>query len=169
MRREHGLGALQVRVAGQDDVEVAVAAVDEGLLQVEQSRVDAVEGVADPEPQIGGDLIVAAAAGVQLAADIAQALDERLLDVHVDVFELGLERKFSRFDFFADGCQRFADLVALCVAEQADLGQHLGMGDRAGDVVRVEAMVEADAFGEAFDAAIGAVGKDAAAGRTGQW
>ena len=46
------------------------------------------------------------------------------------------------------------DLLALVLGKQADLGQHLGVGDRARDVVRVEAAVEADAFGELLDAAI---------------
>ena len=105
---------------------------------------------------------------MQLAAHIAQALDQRLLDVHVDVFELGLERKFARFDLAADGFERCADLAALVDRDQADLGQHLGMGNRAGDVVRVEAVVEADALGEPLDAAVGLLRKDAAAGWTGQ-
>ena len=61
-----------------------------------QQRVDGVDGIADEQLQIGGDLVVAAAAGVQLAADVAQPLDQGRLDVHVDVFELGAERELRR-------------------------------------------------------------------------
>ena len=46
------------------------------------------------------------------------------------------------------------DLVPFVVGEQADLGQHVGVGDRAADVVGVEPAVEADAFGELLDAAV---------------
>ena len=49
---------------------------------------DVVDFVADPEPQVGRNLVVAAAAGVELAADVADPLDQRPLDVHVDVFQL---------------------------------------------------------------------------------
>ena len=67
--------------------------------------------VADPEPQVGGDLVVAAAAGVELAADVADAVDERPLDVHVDVFELVAEREVAGGDFLMDLLQAGDDLV----------------------------------------------------------
>ena len=88
-----------------------------------------------PEPQVGDHLIVAAAGGVQLAADVAEPLDQRLLDVHVDVFQLGAQRKLALLQLPADLPQCLLDLPALLGRQQADLGQHLGVGDRAGDVV----------------------------------
>ena len=57
-----------------------------------------VDRVADPEPQVGRDLVVAAAAGVELAADIAEAVDQRPLDVHVDVFQLLAELELAGGD-----------------------------------------------------------------------
>ena len=110
--------------------------------------------VADPEPQVGRDLVVAAAAGVELAADVADAVDQRPLDVHVDVFQLVAEREVAGGDLLADLLQAGDDLVPLVVGEDADLGQHVGVGDRAADVVGVEPAVEAHAFGELLDAAV---------------
>jgi hypothetical protein len=54
-----------------------------------QPPVNGVQGVADPEPEGGGDLIVPATAGVQLPPDIPQAFNQRLFDVHVNVFQFG--------------------------------------------------------------------------------
>ena len=42
------------------------------------------------------------------------------------------------------------------------------MGYRPSNIVGVESVVETDTFREAFDAAVGAAGKDAAAGWAGQ-
>ena len=135
-------------------VAVAVASADERPLQVDQAAVDLVDRVAAPQPQVGRDLVVAAAGGVQLAADVAEAVDQRPLDVHVDVFQLGLELEAALLNLLADRLQALLNLPAFVGGEQADLGQHLGMGDRGADVVRVEPPVEADAFGELLDAAV---------------
>ena len=93
---------------------------------------------------------------MQLAANIAQAIDKRLFDVHVNVFKLGPEREFAGFDLASDCLQLLADLLAFTVGDQADFGQHLCVGDRSLNIVGIEAVVEADAFGETFDAAVGA-------------
>ncbi len=70
---QHGLGALHVGVAGDDDGLVAVGEVEEGPLKSDQAVVDGVESVAGPEFGVGGDLVVAATGGVEFAADVAEA------------------------------------------------------------------------------------------------
>ena len=94
-------------------------------------RVDPIDRVADPQPQVGRDLVVAAAGGVQLAADVAEPVDQRPLDVHVDVFQLDVELEASLLNFLADLAQRLLNLLAFVGGEQADFGEHLGMGDRS--------------------------------------
>ena len=79
---------------------------------------------------------------------------ERPLDVHVDVFQLLAELELAGGDLVADLLQAGDDLVPLVVGEHADLGEHVGVGDRAADVVGVEPAVEAHAFGELLDAAV---------------
>ena len=130
VRGQHRLGPLRMGIAGQDHVQVAVAAAHEGPLQVDQPLVDLVDRLADPEPQVGRDLIVAAAAGMELAAGVAEPVDQGPLDVHVDIFQFGREREAVLLNFLADLAQGLLNLAAFVVAEQADLGQHLGMGDR---------------------------------------
>ena len=102
------------------------------------------------------DLIVAAAAGVELAADVAQAVDQRLLDVHVDVFELGRGTGSCRLNFLPNVGQ------GLCKSgwhsarsvSRPTLASIWAWAIEPGDVVRIKAVVEADAFGEPLDAAI---------------
>ena len=74
---------------------------------------DGVALVAQVEAQIERDLVVAAARGVQLRAGVADAPRQLGLDVHVDVFELGLELELSRLDFRADLAQPGDDLRPL--------------------------------------------------------
>ena len=92
---------------------------------------------------------------MELPADVADPLDQRPLDVHVDVFELDRELEAALLDFLADLGQGLLNLAALVGGQQADLGEHLGVGDRAGDVLRIEPPVEAHALGELLDAAVG--------------
>ena len=91
MGRQHRLGPLQMGVAGQDHVGVGVAAGDKGPLERRPAAVDLVDGLADPEPQVGGDLVVAAAGGVEFPARVAEAVHQGPLDVHVDVFQFACE------------------------------------------------------------------------------
>ena len=101
-------------------------------------RVDLVDRVANPKPQIGGDLVVAAAGRVQFAAHVAQPVDQGPLDVHVDVFQFGAELEGALLNFLADFLQALLNLAALVGGDQADGGQHLGMGDRADDILRLK-------------------------------
>jgi len=131
-----------VRVARQHEVALALRRIQERGLQFVQAPVGGVEGVADPELDVGNDLIVTAAAGVQLAAYVAEALDEGALDVRVDVFQLDVEREFAAINLRGDVVQRGDDLVRFVGGEEADLGEHAGVGLAGADVVAVEAAVD---------------------------
>ncbi len=110
-------------------------------------------------PQVGRNLVIAAAAGVNLAADIAQAVDQRPLDVHVDVFELSAKLEVSLLNLVADLAECLHNLLALELGEQLHLGQHLSVGDRGADVLGKQPPVEAHALGELLDAGIGSFGE----------
>jgi hypothetical protein len=163
---QHGLGALQVRVGGHDHMQVARRTVHEGPLQFGEQAVHAVDRVAGPEPQVGGHLVVATAARMQFAAHVPQAVDQRLLDVHVHIFQFLPQGKLAPIHLAADDLQRRLDLPAFVVRQDADLGQHLRMGDGAPNIVGIESVVEADAFGECFHASIRRLLEDAATRRT---
>ena len=50
------------------------------------------------------------------------------------------------------------------VGQKADVGEHAGMGLAGSDVLAVKALIEADRFGEAFDAIIGVAAEATAPG-----
>ena len=69
MREQHRLGPLQVRVAGEVDVVGRGRRTStQHLLQLVDARGDVGALAAHEQPQGGGDLVVAAAAGVELGA-----------------------------------------------------------------------------------------------------
>ena len=92
----------------------------------------------DPELDVGRDLVVAAAGGMQLPADIADPIDQGGLDVHVDVFAFQNERECSRFDLGPNFRQSPHNLPAFIVRDQTDVRQHPGVGDGASHVVLKE-------------------------------
>src|SRR5262249_2237186 len=87
VRSEDRLGSLQVRVRGDDHVPLALGQAEECALQIPQPVVEVVDRLADPEPDVGDDLVVAAAGSMELPAQVAQLADEGGLDVSVDVLK----------------------------------------------------------------------------------
>ena len=116
----------------------------EGAHDVGDLGVEAVDGVADPEAEIGGDLVVAAAAGVEALAGFADAVGEAGLDVHVDVFEVVDEREAAGFDLGGNLVEALVDGFGVGALDDADMGEHGGMGAAAGDVLAPQLAIEAD-------------------------
>src|SRR3954453_17011953 len=102
------------------------------------------EGGADPQLAVGDDLVVAAAAGVELAAYVAEAVDEGTFDVGVDVFQGGVEEELSAGDTPGHVTQGGDDLPGLVSGEQADLGEHARVSLAGADVVPVEPLIVGD-------------------------
>jgi len=105
---------------------------------------------------------------VQLATDVAEPADQFLLDVHVDVFQLHMVLESPLFDLQTNGLQSRFDQPSLGFRNQAHRRQHLGMGNRSGNILRVQPLIKADAFGKAFDAAIRRLLKHSASAGAGQ-
>ncbi len=161
------LGRLQVGETGHDGFGFTLGLLQQALLQAGDFGQDQVDFVAQPQADIGGHLVVAAAAGVQLLAGDADAVGQACFDVHVHVFEVDAPVELAGFDFALDGLQAINDGVALGIAEHADLRQHGGMGDRTHDVVAVQALVEIDRGGETGDEGVDGLTEAAAPGLIG--
>src|SRR6185312_3412325 len=65
-------------------------------------------------------------------------------DVHVDVFELCREPERAGLDLCQDRVQPVSDFFLIGRRNDARLRQHLAVGDRAANILRVELPVEAD-------------------------
>ena len=111
-------------VTGNDQPTVPLRRGAERTLQTDKPRVDPVQRVADPEFEIGGDLVVAASRRVQFAADVPQLLDQCRFDMHVDIFALENKRKVSPFNFSLDFRQSEHNLLAFFRSEQTDPREH---------------------------------------------
>mmetsp|Transcript_69589 Transcript_69589/g.163584 ORF Transcript_69589/g.163584 Transcript_69589/m.163584 type:complete len:415 (-) Transcript_69589:1059-2303(-) len=142
---------LQVGEAGQDDLGVPLGLVHQHALKRRQQAVDLVDLAAQPEPHVGGHLVVAAAAGVQALAGDAHALGQASLDVEVNVLQVQLPVEPASLDLGGDLAQAALDGGMVFGAEDALRGQHLGVGQAAGDVRPPQALVEAHAGRVALD------------------
>src|SRR5690606_26498129 len=120
-----------------------------------------------PQADVGGHLVVARAAGVQLLAGDADALGQARLDVHVHVFQVHAPVEGAGLDLGLDLLQTVDDGVTFGHGQHAGLLQHGGMGDGAHDVVTVEALVEVDGGGETGDEGIDGLAEAAAPGLVG--
>ena len=143
---------LQVREARHDRVGVRFGEVEQRPPQRRERRRDLVDGAAQPQAHVGGDLVVARAAGVQSLAGIADQRRQALLDVEVDILEVARPDEHAARDLVADLRHAALDVGQVLRAEDAAGGQHARMGERSGDVGFGQALVEVDRRGEALDA-----------------
>ncbi len=88
------------------------------------------------EPEIQRDLIIARARSVHLAAGVAGQLDQSAFDRDMDVFVGDVELELRRISISClDRAQALYDLHGLGARDQLHLREHVGMRDRAADVV----------------------------------
>ena len=102
MAEGDGLGDLQMGIAGHHRGGFCLGSVDQRPLQLAHCPIEPLDGAAHPKPQIGCDLIVARARGVQAPRRRSDQLGETPLDVHVDIFTLNAVGKAAVFDLRFD-------------------------------------------------------------------
>ncbi len=98
MTEGHRLRGLHVRQTRHHGAGVFERLVGERTLKAGERRIERVDGVAHPEPEIGRHLIVARARGVQPPGRLPDQLAKPALHVHVDVFQRPLERELAGRD-----------------------------------------------------------------------
>ena len=147
MRQVHRLRPLQVCVAGNEDVAVRPGHGQQRPLGAGDFFTEYAAGKLEPQPHVGRDLVVPAPRGVELGRS-GHALRQRLLDVHVNVLELGVPGKLARRDLGVDGIEPGVDGIAFLGSDEADVREHGRVGLAAGDVKRRQAAVERDGLAE---------------------
>ena len=162
VRQQDGLRVLHVGETGHDRALVFVGLLHQRGLKRADLLHQVVDLVAQIQPDVERDLVVAAAGGVNTRALGAERFGQRRLDVHVDVFQLDLELHFAFGDpAFQDG-KLAADGVGGFLRNDPGRAEHGGMRHAAGDVVLVEAFVVGDGLGEVLNAALSLFGESAA-------
>ena len=143
---QHRLGVLEVRHAGHGDVAGAARPAPISAVSSSASRAATRPGVvAQVQPQVGGDLVVAAAARAQLAAQRAEPLQQAALQrgVHVLVGGVGPELPVAAGP--AQVLERGQHPGQLGLVEQPGPVQHPGVRGRGEQVVLGQPPVELDA------------------------
>ena len=88
MAEAYRLGDLQVGKARHHHFRITFSQLYQRQLQRLNQQADLADFVAQPQADIGGDLVVAAATGVQTFAGIADFIGEEFFDVHVNIFQI---------------------------------------------------------------------------------
>ena len=148
------LGALQVGVAGHRPVAVALGQLEQAPHR-RPGQLDRPQRVRlHDHRHVGRDLVVARAAGVELAGQRADLLAEQPLDRHVDVLVGLLELEAVLPDPLAHAVEPAADPLQLILVEHADLAQRPRVRLRLVDVVRRQPPIELDRAIEAPEARV---------------
>ncbi len=159
----HRLGALQVRVRRHEGAGVVEIArmCDQDVLQRADRRVERGGRVHCPEAGGRGDLIVAAAAGMELGRDVADLVVEQPVDERVHVLVRGNRRGAGAE---ADGhrIEPALELAALLEREDAGVPERDGPGLGELDVERPEAEIDVDGAVERVEFGRGIAGEAAA-------
>ena len=129
------LRGLHVGVAGHDRRLVAAGEPDERPLELDDRRIQISGPALHPEAQVGRDLVVARAAGVELARGGADARRQRHLDVEVDVLEGRVPGERAGPDVALDRAQAVGEGLGLGRGQEAGAPQPADMRERACDVV----------------------------------
>ena len=93
------LGDLQMGKTGHDGFGVLFRQIDQSRLQASNQILNNGNLVAQPQADIGGNLVVAAASGVQAFAGVADFFGQAAFDVHVDIFQIQRPRNSTVLDF----------------------------------------------------------------------
>ncbi len=147
MGQEDRLRALEVRVAGEVSVVVAlVGAADQHVLERRGCEpTTSLRLPPDPEAQVERDLVVATAPGVELGARRTRDLRHPAFDRGVDVLVRRHELERAAVQLRADLIERVGDGEALRLGEEPHRGQHVDVRARPDEVIVGEPLVEGQA------------------------
>ena len=151
VRPQHRLGAPHVRIAGDHGAGVGFRKVEQRRHHTAQKRARAAAFLPQPEARIERDLLVAAAAGVDLIGHRPRLLLQLADDQRVDVLVGGalVKRRGGRIG--ADLLEGADNRRALFGGEDADLFERAGEGLRAAYIGIDQPPVEIERAGEALE------------------
>ena len=140
----NGLRGLQMREAGHDAVGMFFGARHESAEHCIDPRDRALVGGAHPHAEIGRDLVVAAARGVQPSGHRADDFGQSRFHGHVDVFEVPVLGYAVALVFGGDLLQTAVDGVGVLLRDDTLPCQHRHMRATARDILAPQHLVERD-------------------------
>ena len=145
MAEVDGLCLLQVRVARHHFAEVFLREVEHLFHQRNFEGADFGGAVTHVELEVRADLVVTAAARVDLLAEGTDAFGKHAFHGHVDVFIGFLPQVLAGLVILEDAGEAIANLLVVGLAEHAGFHQALAVADAAFDVFFDEFGVELQA------------------------
>jgi hypothetical protein len=100
-----------------------------------------VDGPAEIEAKVEGDLVVSRPSGMQVPGLRSNQLSEPALNGGVDILVCGLELKPAGVGFFEDVLEAFFDSLDDVARQEVGLTEHADMSKRPGDVVNQQASI----------------------------
>jgi hypothetical protein len=135
MAEKDRLAALEVGVTRHEDLAVRLDPVEERRDKVPNRGIEGSEPAFQPQTDIGGDLVVAGAGGVELAAGPADEIGEACLDRHVNIFLRFVGGPGAGPKLVENPRKAMDQRRRLVCGKDAGLSQHRHVGDRALDVL----------------------------------
>ncbi len=148
MGEQDRLSGLDVGGPGQDGVAVAIRQPDQRPLEPDHPVVERVDRPAQPEPQVGRDLVVSRATRMQLPGDRSDAGRECRLEVEMDVLEVGVPGERPGDDLGPYALEPRDQAGHLVIGEQARPAKPMDVGDGSVKVVERQRGVDLDRAGE---------------------
>ena len=134
MAEVDGLCLLQVSVARHHLAEILLGQVENRFHQAHFESADLGGAVTHVKFEVGADLVVTAAARVDLFAECTDAFGEHAFHGHVDVFVRFLPQVLAGLVILEDTGETVANLLVFRLAEHTGFHQALAVADAALDV-----------------------------------
>ena len=147
MGEEHRLGPLQVGIARHHHLPELLSPVYQRPLHPAEGSDGVVDHLLGVHSHIQSNLVVAGAPGMQAAGGGADELVQPAFNVHVQVFQRGVPGEAILLDLLPHPFQAIHNRVGVFLGNCPGSGQHLGVGDGAGNIMAVEAPVEVKRYG----------------------
>ena len=158
---EDRLRVLQVRVTGHHHTHVLLGDVKEDPAQGAVALHEVGAQLLGVEADVRRHLVVAAAARVQARARRADVAREGALYGHVDVLVVDVPGKVAVGNLTRDVGQAGVDGLLVGLGDDALLGEHLGVGAAAGDVLLCHGLVHLEGRAELLREGVDALLKPA--------
>ena len=160
MSERHRLRALQVSIARHDRVLISLRRLNQRALQLTIRRQQLHHGIFAPQLQVRCDLVITAAPGVQLFAQLANLVDQFTFYPAMNIFRIAFEDllRISPY-FFQQNVQRLFQLLLFISGQYAHRHQRFGPGNRANDILLRQAIVKAQRVVELFEPLIRCLSK----------
>ena len=144
MAERHRLRDLQMGKAGHDAARMFFGARQQRRLDRAKARVDPLARGARPQAEIGRDLIVARARGVEASGGFTDQFLEPRFDGHVDVFEREVDGDAIGGKFIRDLRQPTVDDDGVIGTDDARGTKHRGVRAAGRDIFFPQTLVDGD-------------------------